>query len=239
MLLLLDLCVCVCVCVAVATKMTLCSLNRVNVEMKERLRGRDVKIHFQTQQRWLMGESFAYWHLPLSLLLGSLLRNPILPSGDTLQGQSVKLPCLLRWGSNKSPRRGWLTLLPRKMETGPSAKPRGQWKGLPSGPGCRKSVSILPCRQDAIFPRPRCSALSSTWCHPVSFHWIPTFKLVRISLLLATKNPKSNGHLISPLLLSMFPKSTKKEEKKEATKDGREISMFLKCVLATEPFFSN
>ena len=44
-------CVCVCVCVAVATKMTLCSLNRVNVEMKERLRGRDVKIHFQTQQR--------------------------------------------------------------------------------------------------------------------------------------------------------------------------------------------
>ena len=43
--------VCVCVCVAVATKMTLCSLNRVNVEMKERLRGRDVKIHFQTQQR--------------------------------------------------------------------------------------------------------------------------------------------------------------------------------------------
>ena len=31
---------CVCVCVAVATKMTLCNLNRVNVEMKERLRGR-------------------------------------------------------------------------------------------------------------------------------------------------------------------------------------------------------
>ena len=45
--------VCVCVCVATkmtaatgATKMTPCSLNRVNVEVKGRLRGRDVKDTF-------------------------------------------------------------------------------------------------------------------------------------------------------------------------------------------------
>ena len=44
---------CVCVCVATkmtvatgATKMTPCSLNRVNVEVKGRLRGRDVKDTF-------------------------------------------------------------------------------------------------------------------------------------------------------------------------------------------------
>ena len=34
------MCVSVCVCVAIATKRTLCSLNRVNEEMKESLGGR-------------------------------------------------------------------------------------------------------------------------------------------------------------------------------------------------------
>lgn len=47
MLLLLDLCVCVC---GSSYKNDTVQF-RVNVEMKERLRGRDVKIHFQTQQR--------------------------------------------------------------------------------------------------------------------------------------------------------------------------------------------
>ena len=183
--------------------MTPCSLNRVNVEVKGRLRGRDVKDTFSNTAKVTDGWVVCLLVSSPFSTAGFSFEEPYSASGDTLQEQSVKLPCLLRWGSNKSPRRGWLTLLPRKMERGPSAKPRGQWKGLPSGSGCPKSVSILPCHQDGpIFPRPRCSALSSTWCHPVSFHWIPTFKLVRINLLLATKNPKSNGHLISPLLLS-------------------------------------
>ena len=178
-----------------ATKMTPCSLNRVNVEVKGRLRGRDVKDTFSNTAKVTDGWVVCLLVSSPFSTAGFSFEEPYFASGDTLQEQSVKLPCLLRWGSNKSPRRGWLTLLPRKMERGPSAKPRGQWKGLPSGSGCPKSVSILPCHQDGpIFPRPRGSAL---WFCP-SYHLARASPLPLYMWCLLKVTPAPCSHLRVP-----------------------------------------
>ena len=118
--------------------------------------------------------------------------------------------------------------------------PGASGKGSPQGLVARRASPFFPAIQMLLSSRDPdvqlCLQLGVTPCPSTEPQL--SFKLVRINLLLATKNSKSNRHLISPLL-STFPKSTKKEEKKDVTKDGREISVFLRCVLATEPFFSN
>lgn len=92
---------------AVATKMTFCSLNRKNEEMKESPGGRSgVKDTFSNIAKVTDGcfAKVTFVKGDSCLLAGIFLGNPILPSGDALVGQSVKVPCLLRHGASKRPR---------------------------------------------------------------------------------------------------------------------------------------
>ena len=93
--------------VAVATKMTFCSLNRMNEEMKESPGGRaGVKDTFSDIAKVTNGcfAKVTFVKGDSCLLAGIFLGNPIVPSGDALEGRSVKVPCPLRRGASKYPR---------------------------------------------------------------------------------------------------------------------------------------